>query len=55
MVRDERDSKRAAAPLHPAESAHLLDNSSMGETEVLRLAVRLLKEACPWVQVAKLT
>ena len=42
--RDERDTKRAAAPLRPAEDAVLLDTTAMTEEEVLAELKRLLKE-----------
>lgn len=35
QARDERDTKRAVAPLTPAEDAHLLDTSEMGVDEAV--------------------
>ncbi|WP_306391198.1 (d)CMP kinase [Telluria beijingensis] len=35
QARDERDTKRAVAPLAPAEDAHLLDTSEMGVDEAV--------------------
>ncbi|MBO4520208.1 MAG: (d)CMP kinase [Alphaproteobacteria bacterium] len=37
--RDERDSKRAAAPLKPAEDAYLLDTSNMNATQAYQAAL----------------
>ena len=42
--RDERDSKRAAAPLRPAEDAVILDTTEMGEAEVLAKLRALVEE-----------
>ena len=42
--RDERDTKRAAAPLRPAEDAVLLDTTAMTEAEVLEKLMQLVKE-----------
>ena len=41
IERDTRDSTRAAAPLKPAEDAHLLDTTGMGIEEVLQAAVEI--------------
>ena len=49
IERDTRDSTRAAAPLKPAEDAHLLDTTGMGIEEVLQAAV----EICDAVLAAK--
>ena len=35
QARDERDTKRAVAPLVPAEDAHLLDTSEMTAEEAI--------------------
>ncbi len=37
--RDERDSKRATAPLKPAEDAHVLDTSNMNATQAYQAAL----------------
>ena len=42
--RDERDTKRAAAPLRAAEDAVLLDTTCLSEAEVLERLLRLLRE-----------
>ena len=42
--RDERDTKRAAAPLRPAEDAVMLDTTDMSESEVLEKLKQLVKE-----------
>ncbi len=39
--RDTRDSTRAAAPLKPAEDAHLLDTTGMSIAEVLQAAIEM--------------
>jgi len=41
IERDTRDSTRAAAPLKPADDAHLLDTSGMGIEEVLQAAIAI--------------
>jgi len=41
IERDTRDSTRAAAPLKPAEDAHLLDTTDMGIAEVLQAAIEI--------------
>lgn len=41
IERDTRDSTRAAAPLKPAEDAHLLDTTGMNIDEVLRAAIEI--------------
>ena len=41
IERDTRDSTRAAAPLKPADDAHLLDTSGMGIEEVLQAAIEI--------------
>jgi len=41
IERDTRDSTRAAAPLKPAEDAHLLDTTGMGIAEVLQAAIEI--------------
>ena len=39
IERDTRDSTRAAAPLKPAEDAHLLDTTGLTINEVLKAAI----------------
>jgi len=41
IERDTRDSTRAAAPLKPAEDAHMLDTTGLGITDVLQAAVEI--------------
>lgn len=41
IERDTRDSTRAAAPLKPAEDAHLLDTTGLSIEEVLRAAIEM--------------
>ena len=41
IERDTRDSTRAAAPLKPAEDAHLLDTTGLGIDEVLQAAIEI--------------
>jgi len=41
IERDTRDSTRAAAPLKPAEDAHLLDTTGLGIAEVLQAAIEI--------------
>lgn len=41
-ARDERDSKRAAAPLRPAADAEILDTSALSIEEVLRRAAEII-------------
>lgn len=41
IERDTRDSTRAAAPLKPAEDAHLLDTTGMSIAEVLQAAIEI--------------
>lgn len=41
IERDTRDSTRAAAPLKPAEDAHLLDTTGLGIDDVLRAAIEI--------------
>ena len=41
IERDTRDSTRAAAPLKPAEDAHLLDTTGLGIEAVLQAAVQI--------------
>ena len=41
IERDTRDSTRAAAPLKPAEDAHMLDTTGLDITEVLQAAVEI--------------
>lgn len=41
IERDTRDSTRAAAPLKPAEDAHMLDTSGLGIKEVLDAAIEI--------------
>jgi len=43
-ARDERDSRRAAAPLAQAEDAELLDTSEMGIDEAIAAAIALVEE-----------
>jgi cytidylate kinase len=43
--RDERDSKRAVAPLKPAADAHILDTSDLDIDAVLRHAVAIVEKA----------
>ena len=45
-ARDARDSNRAAAPLHKAEDAHLLDTSDMRVEDAVARAIALVEEAC---------
>ncbi len=42
--RDERDTKRAAAPLRPAEDAVMLDTTALTEDQVLERLRRLVRE-----------
>jgi len=41
--RDERDSKRAAAPLRPADDAKVIDTTGIGIDEVLRQVIELVE------------
>ena len=41
IERDTRDSTRAAAPLKPAEDAHLLDTTGLGIEDVLQAAIEI--------------
>lgn len=43
--RDERDSKRAIAPLRPAADAHILDTSNLDIDAVLRHAIAIVDKA----------
>jgi cytidylate kinase len=43
--RDERDSRRAVAPLKPAADAHILDTSDLDIDTVLRHAIAIVEEA----------
>ena len=43
--RDERDSKRAIAPLKPAADAHILDTSALDIDGVLREAIAIVEKA----------
>ncbi|MGI9374426.1 MAG: (d)CMP kinase [Hyphomicrobiales bacterium] len=43
--RDERDAKRAIAPLKPAEDAHLLDSSDLSIEAAFRRAVAIIEAA----------
>ncbi len=43
--RDERDSKRAIAPLKPAADAHILDTSDLDIDAVLRHAIAIVEKA----------
>ena len=43
--RDERDSRRAAAPLRPAADAHILDTSDLDIDAVLRHAIAIVEKA----------
>lgn len=44
-ARDERDSQRAAAPLKPAEGAHVLDTSEMGIEAAVAAAIEIVEKA----------
>ena len=41
-ARDERDSKRAAAPLKPAEDAVIMDNSELNIEEMVGVAAGVI-------------
>ena len=43
-ARDERDTHREIAPLHPADDAILLDTSDLGVDEAIAEAIRLVEE-----------
>jgi CMP/dCMP kinase len=43
--RDERDSKRAVAPLKPAADAHILDTSDLDIDAVLQHAIAIVEKA----------
>jgi CMP/dCMP kinase len=43
LRRDERDSRRAAAPLEPARDAHLLDTTHLGIDAAFRAAVAIIE------------
>ncbi|HML07948.1 MAG TPA: (d)CMP kinase [Roseiarcus sp.] len=43
LRRDERDSRRAAAPLKPAPDAHLLDTTHLGIDAAFRAAVEIIE------------
>jgi len=45
LRRDERDSKRAVAPLKPAPDAHILDTSHLDIDAVLRRAIAIVERA----------
>lgn len=42
-ARDARDSGRDTAPLKPAIDAHIIDTSTMGEAEVMQLALSIIR------------
>lgn len=44
-ARDERDSQRAAAPLKPAQGAHVLDTSLMGIEAAVAAAMAIVQQA----------
>jgi cytidylate kinase len=43
LRRDERDSRRSAAPLKPASDAHLLDTTHLGIDAAFRAAVDIIE------------
>jgi cytidylate kinase len=43
IERDKRDSERAEAPLKPAADAHILDTSTMSESEVMERALSIIR------------
>jgi cytidylate kinase len=43
LRRDERDSRRTAAPLNPAPDAHLLDTTHLGIDAAFRAAVEIIE------------
>jgi cytidylate kinase len=43
LRRDERDSRRTAAPLKPAPDAHLLDTTHLGIDAAFRAAVEIIE------------
>ncbi len=45
LRRDERDSRRTAAPLKPAPDAHLLDTTHLGIDAAFRAAVAIIEDA----------
>jgi cytidylate kinase len=45
LRRDERDSRRAAAPLKPASDAYLLDTTHLGIDAALRAAIAIIEAA----------
>jgi cytidylate kinase len=45
LRRDERDSRRTAAPLKPADDAHLLDTTHLGIDAAFRAAVDIIEAA----------
>jgi cytidylate kinase len=44
LRRDERDSRRTAAPLKAAPDAHLLDTTNLGVDDAFRAAVKIIEE-----------
>jgi cytidylate kinase len=44
MRRDERDSRRTAAPLKAAPDAHVLDTTSLGVDDAFRAAVKIIED-----------
>ena len=46
-ARDARDSERSAAPMKPAETAHVLDTSQMGIEAAIAAAIALVRRARP--------
>ena len=49
--RDRQDSGRAVAPLRPAEDAVILDNSGLAEAQTLRIALDIIRERIPHVDI----
>ena len=45
QARDERDTKRAAAPLKPAEDAHVVDTTGLGIDQVLERVMAVVRQA----------
>ena len=51
IERDKQDEGRAIAPLKPAEDAVILDNSGLVQAETLSMALNIIKEKLPNVDI----
>ena len=46
--RDEQDSSRELAPLHPAEDARLIDSTGLTPEEVVEQMLKIIKKESPF-------